>query len=110
MATRSVARPAARSVALSIVRALAHVIALGATSAGVAWGQATAPAAAVVQIVTPAAPRVSHSADADSAGRFRIEGLAPGRYIIGFFHPLLDSLEIEAPLREVIVAAEGDTR
>ena len=30
----------------------------------------------------------------DSVGRFRIEGLAPGTYRVGVFHPLLDTLSI----------------
>jgi hypothetical protein len=39
----------------------------------------------------------------DSLGRFRFDGVPSGRYTIGFFHPLLDSLGVEPPLRQVSV-------
>lgn len=37
---------------------------------------------------------VAQSVKTDSAGRFSIDGLAPGTYQIGVFHPLLESLGI----------------
>jgi hypothetical protein len=46
------------------------------------------------------------AATTDSAGRFRIDSLAPGRYMVGFESPLLDSLEITLPPRAVTVEAE----
>ena len=47
---------------------------------------------------------------ADTAGRFAFEELPAGRYTIGFFHPLLDSLGLEPPLRAVSAAATGAVR
>ena len=41
----------------------------------------------------------SRYVQADSLGRFRIEGLAPGRYSLGLLHPVLDSFDLSAPLR-----------
>ena len=44
------------------------------------------------------------SATTDTVGRFRIDSLPPGRYLVGFESPLLDSLEIVLPARETTVA------
>ena len=38
-------------------------------------------------------------------GAFRIDSLAPGRYLVGFDSPLLDSLEVALPPRAVTVEA-----
>ena len=61
-------------------------------------------AGATVQVV----PRDDPSALAltsvsDSIGRYVVSDVPLGNYRIGFFHPMLDSLGIEAPLREVHV-------
>ena len=40
----------------------------------------------------------------DSLGRFAFEGLPTGRYLIGFFHSVLDSLGVEPPVRQVSVS------
>jgi hypothetical protein len=45
------------------------------------------------------------NATSDSLGHYEIDRVAPGAYVIGFFHPWLDSLGIEAPVRQVTVAA-----
>ncbi|MGQ0647259.1 MAG: carboxypeptidase regulatory-like domain-containing protein [Gemmatimonadaceae bacterium] len=37
----------------------------------------------------------------DSGGRFVFEDVPAGRYLVGFFHPKLDSLGVEPPLRRV---------
>ncbi|MDQ8161566.1 MAG: carboxypeptidase regulatory-like domain-containing protein [Gemmatimonadota bacterium] len=47
---------------------------------------------------------------ADTAGRFSFDELPAGRYTIGFFHPLLDSLGLEPPLRAVSAAGTGAVR
>lgn len=41
--------------------------------------------------------------DSDSAGRFVVEALPNGRYLIGFFHAKLDSLGLDPPLQRVDV-------
>lgn len=51
---------------------------------------------AVVQFVATGDTLRIHSAVADSLGLFEIPNLHPGRYVAGFFHPLLDSLGIVA--------------
>jgi TonB-dependent Receptor Plug Domain/Carboxypeptidase regulatory-like domain len=39
----------------------------------------------------------------DSLGRFTIADVPDGRYALGFFHPMLDSLGVQPPLRDVNV-------
>ena len=61
-------------------------------------------AAATVQLVAPdSVARLGRSAVSDSLGRFRITDVADGQYMIGFYHPLLDSLGVEPPPRAVRV-------
>ncbi|HET7612656.1 MAG TPA: carboxypeptidase regulatory-like domain-containing protein [Gemmatimonadaceae bacterium] len=43
----------------------------------------------------------ARTAVADSLGRYAIADVPDGRYVLGFFHPLLDSLGVEPPTREV---------
>lgn len=81
----------------------------GATISGVVHDSlARGPlAGAMVQLVS--ADSAAHSARvvaADSLGRFAIPGVPDGRYMLGFFHPMLDSLGMEPPLREVVVAGQ----
>ena len=61
-------------------------------------------AGAIVQLVQQGDLAHAYAARTDSTGAFRIAGVTPGRYIIGFQHPLLDSLGIEPPVRGVDVA------
>jgi hypothetical protein len=63
-------------------------------------------AGAMVQFVGAAdgsAVGPAYSAPTDSAGHYEIPNLRPGRYVVGFYHPLLDSLRVEPPLRSVEV-------
>jgi hypothetical protein len=61
-------------------------------------------AGATVQLVpvgTPAAP--GRVAATDTAGRFRLDSVLPGRYLVGFVHARLDALGLEPPTRVVEV-------
>lgn len=51
----------------------------------------------------------SHYVTADSAGRFRIDGLPPGRYTLGLLHPVLDSFDLTAARRVVDVDSATET-
>ncbi len=62
---------------------------------------------ATVQLVANADPSSVLNAVSDSVGRFRLNDVPLGHYRIGFFHPLLDSLGVEAPLRDVYVDSYG---
>jgi hypothetical protein len=71
----------------------------------------TTLAGAVVQLVV----RDSLSAEArtttaDARGRFAFDSVAPGRYALGFFHPMLDSLGLESGAREVDVDGRRPVR
>jgi hypothetical protein len=48
-------------------------------------------------------PESRGAATSDSSGRFHIDSLPPGRYLVGFESPLLDSLEITVAPRDVAV-------
>src|SRR5215207_1336911 len=61
----------------------------------------------VLAIGTGANANVRGATTSDSAGRYRIDSLAAGRYMLGLESPLLDSLEIALPPREAVVAAGG---
>ena len=60
--------------------------------------------ARVVAVGVDARATTSGAASTDSAGRYHIGSLAPGRYAVGFESPLLDSLEINLSPRTVVVA------
>jgi hypothetical protein len=61
-----------------------------------------------VDAVDAAAPAMKPgSAATDAGGAFRIDSLPPGRYLVGFESPLLDSLEIVLPPREATITPGG---
>jgi hypothetical protein len=51
--------------------------------------------------------RPAASATSDSSGQYELTGIASGSYLIGFQHPLLDSLDITMRPRQVQLAATG---
>ena len=61
---------------------------------------------AIVQLVADSANAMPRMAVADSSGRYRIDGVPRGRYIISFLHPLLDSLTLEPVLHSLAVAGD----
>jgi hypothetical protein len=63
-------------------------------------------------LATPVAPTrdtVFHSARTDAKGRFAIEGLQVGRYVVSVEHAFTDSIGLAVPPREVQVTAVGTT-
>ena len=68
-------------------------------------------AGSVVQLVAVDAPvPLARTAIADSLGRFALADVPVGRYLLGFLHPMLDSLGVEPPVREVNVAGGRPVR
>ena len=65
---------------------------------------------ATVQLVPHENATRPRTVTSDSLGRYAIAGLADGHYLIGFFHPMLDSLGLEPPVREVFVRDAGPQR
>jgi hypothetical protein len=60
--------------------------------------------AAIVQLADARnAAAFSTTTVTDSLGRFLFDRVPSGLYTLGFFHPLLDSLGVAAPLREVSI-------
>ena len=55
-------------------------------------------------------PSMSSGATTDARGRYHVDSLSAGRYMVEFASPLLDSLEITLPPREVSVTAGKATR
>ena len=64
-------------------------------------------AGAQVQFVSAANHAKEYTVRADSLGKFHIDAIRAGQYIAGFFHPSVDALGIEPPLRVVTVTAGG---
>ena len=60
--------------------------------------------ARVVAVGTGSGPETRIEATTDAAGRYRIDSLPVGRYIVGFESALLDSLEVALSPRAVTVA------
>ena len=67
-------------------------------------------AGATVQLVGDNPASFVRTVLSDSLGRFAVGDLDAGRYKLGFFHPMLDSLGVEAPLREVHVDGRRPVR
>ena len=59
---------------------------------------------AVVQLVmADSLSAAARTVTADSLGRYLFSGVTPGRYLLGFLHPMTDSLGVEPRLRDVVV-------
>ncbi len=66
---------------------------------------------ALVQLVEAShQATVARTAITDSLGRYSFAGVPDGRYILGFFHVVLDSLGVEPPLRPVTVSRHRAVR
>ena len=63
-------------------------------------------AGAQIQMVLERRPdQLARSAVSDTVGAFRLDSVAPGAYLVGFYHPRLDSLGLRAPERRIMVGA-----
>src|SRR5947209_19003993 len=65
---------------------------------------------AMVQLVPEGATNRVKSATSDSVGVYRIDSVVPGQYIIGFFHPTLDSIGIDLSPKRLTIAGAGEQR
>ena len=61
---------------------------------------------AVVQLIEGNASSGARSVVADERGRFQFADIDPGDYRVGFHHPRLDTLGIEAPVRALHMQAD----
>ena len=68
-------------------------------------------AGAMVQLAAvDSLARFSRVAITDSLGRFTLGDVPDGRHIVGLLHPMLDSLGIEPPVREIVVEGHRSVR
>ena len=64
-------------------------------------------AGATVQLVgADAQSRFGQTVAADAKGQFSFSDVPDGRYMLGFFHPLLDTLSLEPIVRELFVSGQ----
>lgn len=85
----------------------------GARLTGVVYdsiGRGPLTAAWVQLVADDRQATAARSATTDSVGRFAFEDIPDGRYRLGFYHPMLDSLGVEPPSRVVTVARHRDLR
>ena len=85
----------------------------GATITGVVYDSVsrTNLSGAIVQVIDfDGSKRFTRTTVSDSLGRFSLHGIPEGRYKIGFFHAMLDSLGIDAPLRELSLSGRARRR
>jgi hypothetical protein len=70
------------------------------------------PLAGALVMVTRLSPEppLYFNAIADDRGRYRFDTLAAGRYTVAFTAPLLDSLDLALPARQVILAEDERVR
>ncbi len=85
---------------------------VGARIIGVAFDSiAMQPLAnAVLQLVAASDPTRIRTATSNTRGEYTIDSVAVGIYLLGFFHPRLDSLGIESPLLRVDVTTDDELR
>jgi len=68
------------------------------------------PEGASVLAIRTEPPEHSGGADVDNRGRYRIDSLPVGRYMVELSSPFLDSLEITLPARDITVQAGRATK
>lgn len=95
-----------------VAPALAAQSTAGGTIQGLAWDSvASRPlGAATVQVVAMSPGAQPQTVTAGADGRFRLAGLAAGRYTAMVVHPRLDALGVELPARTVVVPETGEAR
>lgn len=112
--------PRSASVAFALVAALgciAHPLAAQSAPTGRLEGTITdsvharpLAAATVLAIRVDTQPSVSDGATTDARGRYRVDSLPAGRYMVEFTSAFLDSLEITLPMREVTIVGGRTVR
>lgn len=63
---------------------------------------------AVVQFANAQDPRRVHTVIADSLGRYRVDSIVPGVYLIGLIHPRADQLGVSDKVTPIRIADGGD--
>ena len=103
-------------ITLALLALAAAAIPLRAQSTGRIEGVVTDsaharwPEGASVLAIRTEPPEHSGGADVDNRGRYRIDSLPVGRYMVELSSPFLDSLEITLPARDITVQAGRATK
>lgn len=61
---------------------------------------------ATVQLAAREGPGAPLTATSDASGRYHIANVAPGRYVLGFYHDALTALGLDAPVRSLEVGSD----
>src|SRR6187551_1816846 len=69
----------------------------------------TVQAAEVSLVSLESATSTTVTAAVDASGRYRVDSLPTGRYIVQVSHPTLDSLEVTLPPGQLVIAAGKTT-
>jgi Carboxypeptidase regulatory-like domain len=102
---------------VTIVRWASLAVLLGATSAGAQQQPYAILTGGIVDSIhggglsgaTVMVAGTDRQGTVDSTGRFRIDSIPPGQYVIGVFHPLLDSLNLSLSSNKVTLTPGGVT-
>lgn len=103
------ASPVAAQGAKGAAGAQAAPVAPLARLTGVVYDSLTAAAlpSAIIQVVSPSDPSRIRSARSGADGRFAVDSLPVGVYLVGFLHPTLDDFGVEAGLTQLQVTTGG---
>lgn len=88
-------------------------VATGATISGVVYDSTakTPLAGADIQLVAADNPaQLGPTATSDASGHYTLANVPDGHYKLGFFHPVLDSIGVDVPLRDVTIASHHSVR
>lgn len=99
MCTALFARPAAAQA--SVVRVGPSTTVSGVVFDSLALKPLASARVELVNADSMSAP--PKSVDTDSLGTFKFDGVRPGRYLLGFMHPMLDSIGVEQTPRAVTI-------
>src|SRR6188768_1630513 len=73
-------------------------------------GKRPLPEAMVQLVGADSGARFGQTVASDAQGAFQFTDVPDGRYMIGFIHPVLDSVGIEPVAKELVVANQQATR
>ena len=65
---------------------------------------------AFVQLVRADSPAVNRTARSDASGAFEFDSVPAGSWLLGFYHPVLDSLDLTTPLLLLTVREPSPVR
>ena len=109
---RTVIATTALALLIASSRIVAQQAPLGRLEGTIApWiASRTVQAAQVSLVSLESETSTTITAPVDARGRYRVDSLPVGRYIVQISHPTLDSLEVTLPPGQLVIAAGATTR